>query len=77
MLYSLIQKRLNQHKLGGAAHSAEILHTSNLLLKEIFKFSKDELKAFKFKDGILYISVNHSTWGQELFYKRDFLKKKL
>jgi hypothetical protein len=62
----LIGKRLNQHKLGESARASAIVHKANLFLREKFPESEDEVRAFRLKDGILYIGTAGAVWSQEV-----------
>lgn len=69
----IVGKRLNQHKLGDTARASEILHKANRSLHEKLQCSDEEVKAFRLKDGILYIGAVGSAWSQEIFHQREQL----
>ena len=69
----IVNKRLNQHKLGESARASEILHGVNVSLQKKLDCNDDEVKAFRLKDGILYIGTGNSVWSQEVFQKREVL----
>lgn len=66
-------RRLNQHKLGDSARAASILHAANEFLQKKIQCSADEVRAFRLKDGILYVETLSAAWSQEVFYQREAL----
>lgn len=73
----IIKKRLNQHKLGHSAKAAEILHQANESLQSKLQCSDDEVRAFRLKDGVLYVGTAASAWSQEVFHKREELMQEI
>ncbi len=76
-LGEIINKRLNQHKLGDAARASEIVHHANVSLQKRLQCSDDEVRAFRLKDGILYVGTAGSAWGQEVFYQQEGLMEEI
>ncbi len=76
-LSEIIRKRLNQHKLGDTARASEILYNANKSLQSRLQCSDDEVRAFRLKDGILYIGTVGSAWGQEVFYQQEGLMEEI
>lgn len=76
-LGTIIAKRLNQHKLGDTAKAAEILYKANVSLQKRLQCSDDEVRAFRLKDGVLYIGTVGSAWGQEVFYQQEGLMEEI
>ncbi len=72
-LGQIVKKRLNQHKLGDSARASEILHLANLSLQKKLDCSDDEVRAFRLKDGALYVGTAGSVWSQEVFHQREEL----
>ncbi|MFH0838519.1 MAG: DciA family protein [Patescibacteria group bacterium] len=70
---AIIGKRLNQHKLGESARASEIVHRANKLLQEKLQCGDDEVRAFRLKDGILYVGTVGSAWSQEVFHHQEGL----
>jgi len=76
-LGEIINKRLNQHKLGDTARASEILHNANKSLQNRLQCSDDEVRAFRLKDGILYVGTVGSAWSQEVFHQQEGLMKEI
>jgi hypothetical protein len=62
----LINKRLNQHKLGESAQASAILHFVNQELIGKLKADPNEMRALTLEKGVLWVGISHSAWGQEL-----------
>lgn len=73
----IITKRLNQHKLGESARASEIVHLANRLLNEKLKCDDAEVKAFRLKDGVLYVGTVGSAWSQEVFHQQEGLMEEI
>jgi len=73
----IISKRLNQHRLGDTAKASEILYKANESLQKKLQCSDDEVRAFRLKDGILYIGTTGSAWSQEVFYQQERLMEEI
>lgn len=73
----IVNKRLNQHKLGDTARASEILHKANESLQKKLQCSDDEVRAFRLKDGILYIGTVGSVWSQEVFHQKEGLMEEI
>ena len=71
----LIGKRLNQHNLGESARAAMVVAKANCFLREKFPESEDDFRAFRLKDGILYIGAHGAVWSQELSGHRGELMR--
>lgn len=74
---AIITKRLNQHKLGDTARASEILHKANVSLQKRLQCSDDEVRAFRLKDGILYVGTVGSVWSQEVFHQQEGLMEEI
>jgi hypothetical protein len=70
---NIINKRLNQHKLGESARAAEIIVKANKHLQEKLQCEDDEVRAFRLKDGVLYVGTVGSVWSQEVFHHQKDL----
>lgn len=66
-LNELINKRLNNYNMNISARAAEVIFFSNQLLANHLPDIKPPACAYRFKDGIIFISVKHSTVGQEVW----------
>jgi hypothetical protein len=73
----IITKRLNQHKLGDTAKASEILHKANASLQKRLQCADDEVRAFRLKDGVLYVGTVGSAWSQEVFYQQEGLMEEI
>jgi len=76
-LSDLIQKRLNQHKIGDSALASEIVFKANQYISIWLKCEVDEVRAYKFQNGILHINVFNSVWSQEAWGISEKLLSKL
>jgi len=76
-LINLIDKRLNQHKLGGAARAAEVIHAANQLLHAHFEVENSDISATQLKKGVLLIQVSSAVWSQELWGYQESLVSEL
>lgn len=76
-LGEIINKRLNQHKLGDSARASEILHLANFSLQKRLECGDDEVRAFRLKEGALYIGTAGSVWSQEVFHRREELMEEI
>lgn len=76
-LGKIIEKRLNQHKIGDSARASEVLHNANQFLSKKLQCNDNEVRAVKIKNGILTIGVLNSIWGQEVWGIISLLLKKL
>ena len=74
---TIITKRLNQHKLGESAKASEILLKANDCLQKKLQCSDDEVRAFRLKDGVLYVGTVGSAWSQEVFHQQQGLMKEI
>ena len=73
---AIIGKRLNQHHLGESARAAQIIVKANQLLQKKLACEEDEVRAFRLKDGILYVGTVGSAWSQEVFHRQaDLLRE--
>ena len=73
----VINKRLNQHKLGDTARASEILLKANKLLQQKLSCADDEVRAFRLKEGVLYVGTVGSAWSQEVFHQQEGLIKEI
>lgn len=73
----IINKRLNQHKIGDTARAAEILHKANIFFQKKLSCSTDEVKAFRLKEGVLYVGTAGSAWSQEVFHHCEGLMEEI
>ncbi len=62
----LLQKRLNQHKLGASAQAAEALAFANRHFWEGLGWPADQVRALSVEKGVLWVGVSHAVWSQEL-----------
>src|SRR5688500_3821210 len=76
-LTDLIEKRLNQHKLGDSAKASHIIHLANRFLYEKFKMGASEIRALVVKEGTLSIGTVSSVWSQEIWSYQETLLKKI
>lgn len=73
---NIIGKRLNQHKLGESARASQVLLKANHLLREKLQCEEEEVRAFRLKDGVLYVGTAGSAWSQEVFHRQaDLLRE--
>lgn len=73
---NIINKRLNQHKIGDSARASEILYKANQYLSQWLKCEAEDVRAVTLKDGVLSIKVGSAVWGQETWgVKTNLLKK--
>jgi len=66
-LINIVDKRLNQHRLGDSASASQIIFRVNQLLTDKFGSTEAEVKALTLKDGTLKIGTVSSVWSQELW----------
>ena len=66
-LSHLLQKRLNQHKLGESAQASHILFRANEKLSDLLPESKGCLKAVSLSQGVLWVECSAALWSQELW----------
>ena len=76
-LSDLIKGRLNKHNLNTSAESAEVLFFANKVLSGLMDVDRQDIQAFKLKNGVLFIGVKNSTLSQELWGKHEMLLDKL
>jgi len=62
----LIGRRLNQHKLGESAKASLVVSKANDFLWKKLPDSEEEVRAFRLKDGVLYIGTVGAVWSQEV-----------
>ncbi|MBN2307053.1 DUF721 domain-containing protein [Candidatus Peregrinibacteria bacterium] len=74
---AIIGKRLNQHHLGESARASQILVKANQFLQKRLQCEEDEVRAFRLKDGVLYIGTVGSVWSQEVFHEQEAMMKKI
>lgn len=73
----LIGKRLNQHKLGDSARAGLIVSQANQFLRKRFPDSEEEIRAFRLKEGVLYIGTIGAVWSQELWGCQEMLLEEI
>lgn len=73
----IIGKRLNKHKLGESARAAEIIVKANHLLQKKLQCQEDEVRAFRLKEGVLYVGTVGSAWSQEVFHMKEGMMKEI
>lgn len=73
----IIGKRLNQHHLGESARAAQVILRANEFLKKSLQCDDSEVRAFRLKEGILYIGTVGSAWSQEVFHQQKHLMKEI
>jgi len=66
----IVGKRLNQYKLGESARAAQIVMRANELFQGQLGCSEEEVRAFRLKDGVLYVGTVGSVWSQEVFQRQ-------
>lgn len=76
-LGDIIGKRLNQHKLGDAARASEIVYHANVSLHKRLNCTDDDVRAFRLKDGVLYVGTIGSAWSQEVFHQQEGLLEEI
>jgi hypothetical protein len=76
-LSELIKKRLNQHKLGTSSQASEVIFKANQYLKGWLSSTPAEVNATVLKNGVLWVEVGHSSWGQEVWGISSLLLKRL
>jgi len=76
-LGKIIEKRLNQHKLGDSARASQVINLANNFLEEHFKNCSDDLRALTLKDGVLKIGSRSSVLSQELWHHQEVLLQKI
>ena len=74
---NIIGKRLNQHKLGESARASQIIVGANRFLHRRLECEEDEVRAFRLKDGVLYVGTVGSVWSQEVFHRQAELMKEI
>jgi hypothetical protein len=74
---SIIGKRLNQHKLGESARASQIIVEANRFLHSKLECEEDEVRAFRLKDGVLYVGAVGGVWSQEVFCRQMELMKEI
>ena len=73
----IIEKRMNQHKLGESARAGQIILQANKLLHQKLECEDAEVRAFRFKEGVLYVGTVGSAWSQEVFHQQANLMKEI
>ena len=73
----IIGKRLNQHRLGESARASQIIGRANRFLQKSLECGEDEVRVFRFKDGVLYVGTVGSAWSQEVFHRQAELMKEI
>jgi len=73
----LINKRMNQHKLGESARASQLVHRANQLLSKWLKTEDHEVRAVTVKNGVLSINVNSSVWSQEVWGVKQKLLREI
>ena len=76
-LSNLIKGRLNHHNLDESATSAEVIFIANQLLAELLPEIKNEIKAYKFTSGVLFITTKNSVLSQEVWGVQEAILKGL
>ncbi len=66
-LSNLIKGRLDKHNLSTSANAAEILNKANILIADQFGDLKSGIKAYRFSNGVVFIAVENSVLGQEVW----------
>ena len=76
-LGEIINKRLNQHKLGDTARASEIVYHANVSLHKRLNCTDDDVRVFRLKEGVLYVGTAGSAWSQEVFYQQEGLLEEM
>ena len=73
----LVNKRMNQHKLGESARASELVNRANQLLSKWLKSEEHEVRAVSVKHGILSVNVGNSVWSQEVWGVKQKLLREI
>ena len=73
----IVKNRLEVHNLNASAKASEVLHISNQLLSDLLKTKKPAAKAYRFSDGVLFISTENASWSQEVWGVQEAVLKGL
>ena len=73
----IVKSRLEAHNLDESAKASEVLHISNQLLSDLLKIKKPAAKAYRFSDGVLFISTENASWSQEVWGVQEAVLKSL
>ncbi|MBU0578081.1 DUF721 domain-containing protein [Patescibacteria group bacterium] len=74
---NIVGKRLNQHKIGDSARASEAIFKANQYLSQWLKCEYEDARAYKLKDGILWVGTGNATWSQEVWSVSNSLLKKM
>ncbi|PIZ73495.1 hypothetical protein COY07_01980 [Candidatus Peregrinibacteria bacterium CG_4_10_14_0_2_um_filter_43_11] len=76
-LIDIAKKRLNQHRLGESAQAADVLFAAAAFLKNRFSIETDSVRPVQLSNTILWLSVKHAGWAQEVHGIADELLTQL
>ncbi len=71
---NLVNKRLNQHHLGESARASAVVHRANSLITQKLNDAEEDVRAFRLKDGVLWINTTSAVWSQEVWGIQENLK---